>query len=382
MTRRKDWKVGVEGPFWRTIAVFRVASLVYAAALLVRADGYHRPVAAALVMGVMAAWTAVTIYAYAAPRLRGWPVLGADMLVTVGCLLATPYVQGPYQAGNLPITATWMGAPVIAWGVRHGPVAGAAGAAVVAGTDLWLRGIRDVSEFGLASVSVNGVVLLFFAGVLVGHVARLARRAEERVQRAVEIEAAGRERERLARGIHDSVLQVLALVQRRGAEIGGEAAELGRLAGEQEAALRELVTIEREPAAATGDCDLRPLLRAHGGAGVTVSTPATPLHMPAETARETAAAVAAALENVRRHCGESAHAWILAESEGGVVTVTVRDDGPGIAAGRLEEAAAAGRLGVAQSILGRVADLGGRVSITSAPGQGTEVELSVPAVRP
>ena len=61
------------------------------------------------------------------------------------------------------------------------------------------------------------------------------------MQRATEIEAASRERERLARGIHDSVLQVLALVQRRGAEAGGEAAEIGRLAGEQEAALRALI---------------------------------------------------------------------------------------------------------------------------------------------
>ena len=39
---------------------------------------------------------------------------------------------------------------------------------------------------------------------------------------------------------------------------------------------------------------------------------------------------------------------------------------------------AQGRLGVAQSIRGRIADLGGTVRINSAPGQGTEVELAVP----
>ena len=50
-----------------------------------------------------------------------------------------------------------------------------------------------------------------------------------------------RERERLARDIHDGVLQVLALVGRRGREAGGEAAELGRLAAEQELALRALI---------------------------------------------------------------------------------------------------------------------------------------------
>ncbi len=59
---------------------------------------------------------------------------------------------------------------------------------------------------------------------------------------ALEIEAATRERERLARDIHDGVLQVLAMVQRRASALGGEAAELGRMAGEQEVALRSLVS--------------------------------------------------------------------------------------------------------------------------------------------
>ena len=50
------------------------------------------------------------------------------------------------------------------------------------------------------------------------------------------------ERERLSRQVHDGVMQVLALVSRRGREIGGETAELAELAGEQERALRRLVS--------------------------------------------------------------------------------------------------------------------------------------------
>jgi signal transduction histidine kinase len=68
---------------------------------------------------------------------------------------------------------------------------------------------------------------------------------------------------------------------------------------------------------------------------------------------------------------------MLVEDEPDAVTVTVRDDGPGIPDGRLVEAAGQGRLGVAQSIRGRLADLGGTATVTSAPGQGTEVELKV-----
>jgi hypothetical protein len=66
------------------------------------------------------------------------------------------------------------------------------------------------------------------------------------------------------------------------------------------------------------------------------------------------------------------------EDEPDAVLVTVRDDGPGIAEGRLEAAAAEGRLGVAQSIRGRLRDLGGGVELFSVPGQGTEVELRLP----
>ncbi|MFG1859643.1 MacS family sensor histidine kinase [Microbispora bryophytorum] len=404
--------MGIEGPFWRAIGVFRVASLAYAALLVLRAGGYARPAAAWAVVGVMAVWTVVMLVP--PPAARRGPLLAADLVVTAGCLLATPYAQssGDILDGALPITATWVAGPVLAYGVARGRRAGAVAAAIMSAADLWLRSGHGVD---LASIPVNGAVLMFMAGVVVGHVARLAREAEERMRRAARIEAAGRERERLARGIHDSVLQVLALVQRRGAEIGGEAAELGRLAGEQEAALRALVQAPpvaeapdpapppglrgrlrspsrpRRPLDGAGcpetgltgtgpaepEVDLRDLLRPYGTSRVTVSAPATPLSLPAESAREVAAAVGAALDNVVRHCPDGARAWILAEEDGGAVVVTVRDDGPGIAEGRLEQAAREGRMGVARSIRGRVTDLGGTVAITSSR-TGTEIELSVP----
>lgn len=69
---------------------------------------------------------------------------------------------------------------------------------------------------------------------------------------------------------------------------------------------------------------------------------------------------------------------MLIEDEGATVTVSIRDEGPGIPEGRLTEAAAQGRLGVSQSIRGRVADVGGTVRIVSAPDAGTEIELTVP----
>jgi signal transduction histidine kinase len=114
---------------------------------------------------------------------------------------------------------------------------------------------------------------------------------------------------------------------------------------------------------------------------VSVVTPAEPVRLASDAARETASAVRAALDNVRRHCGAGAKAWVLVEDEGRLVTVTIRDDGPGIPAGRLDEAAGDGRLGISQAIRGRIRDLGGSVRISSAPGSGTEVQLRVPRPR-
>ena len=244
---------------------------------------------------------------------------------------------------------------MLAWAVQYGRRAGAIAALILSGCDFLLR-----SE--TITVALNGVVLLLLAGVVVGHLARLAAEVEAERQHAVEAEAASRERERLARDIHDSVLQVLAMVQRRGAEAGGAAAELGRLAGQQEAALRALVGMSggRPCGQPSGDVDLRALvLPVAVGSGDGVGARPSPFGWKRRRPDELAAAIRAALDNVRRHCGERARAWVLVEDEPGLVTVTVRDDGPGIPAGRLAEAAAAGRLGVSQSICGRLRDLGG-----------------------
>lgn len=372
-----------EEPLWRALAVFRVAALAYAV-LLVGANfrQYAHPAAGWVVVAIMAAWTGVTIYAYGRPGWPRVPLLAADMAIGLAALLISPWVLGDgWRTGVITIPVAWIAGPVVAWAIAGGRRLGVAGGLIMGIADMFVRGrgFRD-------QVALSGAVLLVLAGVAVGHVARLAVEAHERLQRAAELEAATRERERLARGIHDSVLQVLALVQRRGAKLGGEAAELGRLAGEQEAALRSLIGPEiglsGRSMDSTSQVDLRALLTPYTSvASVSLAAPAVNVLLPAAAAREVAAAVGAALANVRQHCGPGARAWVLLEDEGNTVTVSVRDEGPGIPPGRLAEAAAEGRLGVAQAIEGRIRDLGGIVAITSAPGAGTDVELRVPRAR-
>ncbi|WP_349497178.1 MacS family sensor histidine kinase [Nocardiopsis ansamitocini] len=361
-------------PLWRGIAVFRIASVVYAAALVMQySKTLSHPVGAWLVIVGMGVWTVFATYAYAEPARRSWGLVAADLVITFACMLSTGIVAGEdYLAVAPPLTATWFGAAPLAaavMGGRRWAVAAALGYGVC---DTILRG-------EITAAVISGMVLLLLAGYAVGYMAHIAAEAEHRFAQAVELEARTRERERLARTIHDSVLQVLAMVQRRGTELGGEAADLGRLAGEQEAALRALVGAEhRQTSSTTTTADLGALLSIHSATLVTVSTPATEVPLPAAGAAEVDAAVRAALANVDRHCPPGTRVWVLVEDEGDTVVVTVRDDGPGMAAERVAEAEADGRLGLSQSIRGRIRDLGGEATVTTAPQEGVEIELRVP----
>jgi signal transduction histidine kinase len=371
----------LQAPLWRSVAVFRFASLIYAAILLlIRQDYYDHWGWAWAVLAGMTVWTVISTAAYSVPARRTWLLLFADLAITVAALLSTGLVQYPSAAsiGVMPVTATWLAGPALAWAVARGVRAGAVAAVVIGACAVVLRHQRLDSVY--QSTALDGPVILLMAAMLAGYISRLTTRAEDALHRATEIEAASRERERLARTIHDSVLQVLAMVQKRGAEAGGEAAEIGRLAGEQEAALRALMTEDELASSPTGELDLSAHLSLETSALVSVITPANPVLLPEKTVLEMTAAVRAAIDNVRRHGGDGARTWVLVDDEGAAVSVTVRDDGPGIAAGRLAEAAAEGRLGVSHAISGRIRDLGGSADICSMSGSGTEVRLRVPRI--
>jgi signal transduction histidine kinase len=389
--------MSVELPLWRALTAYRVLTMLYAVGLFVSAyDDYDRPGIAIAYYAVLCVWTLATL-----PRVQNATActkrfLAADLAVALVGIVLTPLVVNDQHIldGGPTLPSIWTAGSVLAYAIKGGWRWAAFASTPVAVANLIERGhpARD---------TVHNVILVWVASIAIGYVVEVARASERTLARALEIEAATRERERLARDIHDSVLQVLAMVQRRGAVIGGEAAELGRMAGEQEVALRTLVSgglvpvprvwedetegalvrtveVPDDDAADDGPVDLRPLLAPFAAARVSLAEPGAPVLLPPAAARELAAAVGAALDNVRRHAGEHARAWILVEDEPDAVIVSVRDDGPGIPEGRLAQAEGEGRLGVALSIRGRLRDLGGSAELISTPGQGTEVELTVP----
>ena len=380
----------VEQPLWRATSAFRLLTLLYAVGRYAGDAGhYAHPDAAWAYMAALALWTFATVRQFAGKARCTWWWLSGDLALVVAGILLTRSFDGLgyVDAGEVTLPTVRAAAAVLGFSVMGGWRPGALAALIV--------GLANIAERGrITSSNVHNIVLLLLAGVAIGYVVELARASEQTLARALEIQAATRERERLARDIHDGVLQVLAMVQRRGTELGGGAEEIGRMAGEQEIALRVLIAeglapnpsyeaprrLPEHPDPGAGQ-DLRALLAPLAGSRVTLAAPGTAVLLPGRAAGELGAAVGAALDNVRKHAGDAAQAWILVEDEPDAVVVSVRDDGPGFTAGRLGEAEQEGRLGVSQSIRGRLRDLGGSAEISSAPGQGTEVELRVPRQR-
>jgi signal transduction histidine kinase len=271
----------------------------------------------------------------------------------------TPATPAPRQASEgqpqdartaaLAVSRTGVGvALVIAAGLAFLQATGALSAA------------RDVLLAVFAVVVVLGVI---FAPWIVRLARSLASERAERIR--------SQERAEVAAHLHDSVLQTLAMVQRR----AGDPREVAALARRQERELRAWLAGRPAPGQAAS---LGPALEAaaaevEGRHGVPVELVAVgdaPLDAAAEAV---VAAAREAMTNAAKFGGGSA-VDVFAEVSPERVTVFIRDRGPGFDAASLPD----DRRGVRESIVGRMRRNGGRATITSAPGSGTEVELSLP----
>jgi signal transduction histidine kinase len=191
-----------------------------------------------------------------------------------------------------------------------------------------------------------------------------------------------REHERL---IHDTVLNTLTALARSRAD---DADEVVRRCRRDVALIEDALGDPDDLADGTG----RPAGDVVGqvwavvaelrGQGLTVHLDIDDEGEPAVPARVAAAisnATREALSNVATHAG-TGEAWVRVRLRGDAgapcrLQVIVRDRGAGFDPARVDQ----GRLGLRRSIAERAADCGGQASIRSAPGQGTEVDLSWPA---
>jgi signal transduction histidine kinase len=196
------------------------------------------------------------------------------------------------------------------------------------------------------------------------------------------------ERQRIARELHDAVTQKLfslrltadaaaTLAVRDSARAVEELGTLRRLAAEVADELRAIV-VGLRPVDLAGDgldVALRKqaelLDRVHGAAVRFTGGPVPRLTAAAEGAAYRIAQEA--LHNALRH-GSPSTVEIRLDVSNGTVRLEIADDGRGFDAG---PAGAAGRLGLA-SMRDRARAAGGRLELSSTPGAGTTVRLTLP----
>ncbi|HEY1740549.1 MAG TPA: PspC domain-containing protein [Acidimicrobiia bacterium] len=337
----------------------------------------HDPIdVVAVIAVIVGALLAVSRFGFSLPGSIVFPIVIAG--VGLALLLRWPGGDEEIRPADLP---DWLPPAaqeaVGALGTRRGLVVRA-----TIGTILVLGGITAL----LASTSSwsslrDGLLalLVVIAGLALVFGPWLSRLGSELV---AERRARIRERERaeMAAHLHDSVLQTLAMVQRR----ADDPREVVRLARKQERELRTWLQSGRPGPHVSGmGTDTVP--ETVGGAVAELAGELEDMHGVAvevvqvrDCANDTALeplllATREAIVNAQRHSGADI-VYVYCEVDGDAVRVYVRDRGVGFD----PDAVADDRRGISESIRGRMARHGGSAVLRSAPGDGTEVELTIP----
>jgi signal transduction histidine kinase len=231
----------------------------------------------------------------------------------------------------------------------------------------WLASAHE----SLALLRPLGAVLLVIAGIVLVLGPWWLRIARDLVlERQARIRS--QEREEMAARIHDSVLQTLALIQRR----ADDPQKVVWLARMQEREIRSWLFEGRGPAdpdltLAAGVRQIQEDVEPRYGVpveAVTVGDCALDENLNALLAAAREATV-----NAAKWSGASAIS-LFAEVEPGAVSIVVRDRGKGFDPSAVPE----DRKGLAESVRGRMARHGGTADVVSAEGEGTKVTLKMP----
>jgi signal transduction histidine kinase len=237
-------------------------------------------------------------------------------------------------------------------------------------------------------IVVTALTTLFISAVVGERERSATELAEARRQEGVR---AMEERHRIARDLHDSVSQALFStrlhartaqreLEREGASQSSPfAKDLRAITNLTRAAQTEMRALIFELGDPLKD-GLVAALATHAaklgiGDGLTIDAEAADGRLPVSSRAEAQLFGIAreALANVAKHAGTST-AWIRIAATNGTVVVEIRDEGRGFD----PEASHPGHFGL-ESMASRAAEIGGLLTITSAPGQGTAVRVEVPA---
>lgn len=270
--------------------------------------------------------------------------------------------EGHPPSGRLASVVT---APVSPLRIALGTVLALTGIGGFLAANVTLSAVRDLALALLAAVIGLGLLLAPWLWRLA---TQLTAERRERIRQE--------ERAELAAHLHDSVLQTLALIQRA----SDQPRRMVALARRQERELRTWLygpgsAPRAEARLATAARDVGEEVESVHGIDVEVVVVGD---APLDAALEALlGAVREACVNAAKHAGvESVDVYVEVDDE--QVSAFVRDRGVGFD----PAAVADDRRGIRDSIVGRLTRQGGRTSIHSGPGEGTEVELVLPRAAP
>lgn len=346
------------------IAAAWVGVLVVVAYLVSR-EAMELPWLPIIAATVAAAW-AITSVGWASTRpeaVTAVPFLAVDIALGVGVLVASAVTGAGTltYAGGLPFI-------VVAVAAIRGRRSAWLAAAVMTGATLLLR------PWGLGEAI--GSIVLYAAGAatfdwVIGSLRasdHLRRVAEERRRTAEAAAARAHERVEISRHLHDSVLQTLALIQRR----SQSPSEVTVLARRQERELRDWL-FGSAPVETTFGSALQSVASAVEEREAipveVVTTGDAPLD---EALSALVAAAGEAITNAAIHSGAESVS-VFGEVDGNGCIVFVRDRGVGFD----PDSIPADRMGVRQSIIGRMTAHGGVAHVRSEPDWGTEWRLEM-----
>lgn len=265
------------------------------------------------------------------------------------------------------------GALTVLIGTRRGALARviAGGACVATGVVAFV--ITADSWSALRGAFVASVAVLVGIALVVGPgLSRLGHALVDERRERIRAD----ERAEVAAHLHDSVLQTLALVQRR----ANDPREVVRLARMQERELRSWLLGGGRPADTNGSASLGVALEEVAAAveaerGVPVEVVRV-RDCPFDGMEALVLAAREAIVNAAQHSGANSVSVYL-EVEADEATIFVRDRGSGFELGGVPD----DRGGIRNSIVGRMARAGGHATVRSRPGEGTDVELALPRAR-
>lgn len=325
------------------------------------------PITGWIAVGVTLALTVLSTWLVRtdAERLLSLPFVLAEVGLACGLSVVDGWVFEPGHVfeTSQSIATQW---PLIAMataGVAYGPVIAALLGTLIGPAELGGALLNEYDSWGTPQIVSIVATSLFFAilGGVFGWQARLLKRAEGEI-------ADRRARDEVGRVLHDTVLQTLALVERRSKESDPELAASARQADQD---LRAFLF----GSAGRRVADLESRVRAEVervregyDTPVTVSVIDDGCRLPDRHQELIARAIGEAVANALEHAVANRVVVFVETDDDGEVFATVNDDGMGF-----DPATPRDSHGIDESMLARVASIGGHVEISSDIGSGTEV---------